>query len=160
MSTLDRAVAIAVEAHTGQYDRAGRPYILHPLRVMAAFQHEPAPHGEALRIIGVLHDVVEDNPAWSLQRLREEGFAQEVLKALDHLTWHKQSERYEDFIRRALANPLSRRVKIADLRDNMDLTRLEFIDDHTVARLRRYLAAWHEATRSEGSLLPTDPSHP
>ncbi|MGL4650268.1 MAG: HD domain-containing protein, partial [Caldilineaceae bacterium] len=130
MSSVERAVAIAIEAHAGQLDKSGKAYIAHPLRVMAAFAHEPGAEGEALRMVAVLHDVVEDAPAWPLERLRGEGFLPEIIDAVDHLT-RRESESYEAFVDRALAHPLARRVKLADLRDNMDLTRLLDIDEKT-----------------------------
>ncbi len=144
MSTLARALAIAAEAHAEQKDKSGRPYIEHPLRVMAAFAAEPGAAGEQLRMIAILHDVVEDAPAWPLTRLREEGFTPEVLAAVDHLS-RREGESYTDFVARAISHPLALRVKLADLRDNMDLTRLPELDDKTVARLRRYHKAWRTA---------------
>src|SRR6202034_2035323 len=85
MRELERAIAIAVEGHSGQVDKAGEPYILHPLRVMlnCATAEE--------RIVGVLHDVVEDCPGWTFERLREEGFSDTVLTALDAVT-HREGE--------------------------------------------------------------------
>ena len=79
--TLERAIAIATEAHAGQADKAGAPYVLHPLRVMQALGSEQE------RIVGVLHDVVEDGgPAWTFDRLADEGFTTEVLEALRLVT--------------------------------------------------------------------------
>lgn len=143
MSKLERAIEIAVEAHAGQVDRNGAPYILHPLRVMAQMESNEE------RIVAVLHDVVEDNPAWSFARLREEGFGEAVMVALEHVT-KREGEAYADFVGRSAQRPLARRVKLADLRDNMDIRRLDELDDRAVERLRRYLAAWHFLTR-EGS---------
>ena len=118
MATLERAIAIAAEAHAGQRDKAGAPYILHPLRVMLRL-------GDPVdRIVAVLHDVVEDAPAWPLERLRAEGFSEEVLEAVERLT-KRPGEDYEESIERAGAHPIARRVKVADLEDNMDLARLE-----------------------------------
>jgi (p)ppGpp synthase/HD superfamily hydrolase len=145
MATVERALAIAVEAHAGQRDKNGRAYISHPLRVMAAFGSEPGAEGEALRMVALLHDVVEDAPAWPLDRLAAEGFAPDVLAAIDHLT-RREGEAYEAFVQRAIAHPLARRVKLADLRDNMDITRLATLDDAAITRLRRYHAAWKSIT--------------
>lgn len=116
MSTLERAIVIAAEAHAGQVDKAGAPYILHPLRLMLQMEKPED------RIVAVLHDVVEDTD-WTLQRLRDEGFAQVVINAIDSVTWRKYED-YEDFILRASRNPIGRRVKLADLHDNCDLSRI------------------------------------
>lgn len=148
MSTLARALEIAAAAHAKQTDKSGRPYIEHPLRVMASFAAAPGAQGEQLRMIAILHDVVEDAPDWPLQRLREEGFADEVIDAVDHLT-RREDEEYGDFVERAISHPLARPVKLADLRDNMDITRLPELDDKAVKRLRRYLAAWRAATTAD-----------
>ena len=117
MSTLERAIAIAAEAHAGQLDKAGQPYILHPLRVM--FRVEGTPE----RIVAVLHDVVEDSPV-TLVDLAEEGFTREVIAALEALTKRPGESRLEA-ARRAAADPLARVVKLADNAENMDLSRIE-----------------------------------
>ena len=93
MSTLERAVVIAAEAHAGQVDKAGAPYILHPLRLMLQMEKTED------RIVAVLHDVVEDTD-WTLERLRKEGFPQVIIDAIDSVTWRKYED-YEDFILRA-----------------------------------------------------------
>lgn len=116
MSTLERAVAIAAQAHEGQVDKGGQPYILHPLRVMMAVEPED-------RIAAVLHDVMEDCPHWTVQGLRNEGFGESAIEALVALT-RGSDEGYNAFIRRAGANPMARRVKLADLSDNMNLSRI------------------------------------
>ncbi len=105
MSTLERAIAIAVEAHAGQIDKAGAPYILHPLRVMLAVSSTDE------RIAAVLHDVCEDCPGWTPDRLRAEGFAPQIIAALDSVT-KREGEGYDDFVRRAavctaVTNPAS-----------------------------------------------------
>lgn len=131
--TLERAIAIAVEAHAGQSDKAGNPYILHPLRVMFAQNTIGA------MIVGVLHDVVEDS-AWTFDRLRAEGYNEDVLAALDRVT-KRDGENYDDFISRSSGHPISRAVKLADLMDNMDVTRLNVITAKDEARLAKYRAA-------------------
>lgn len=135
---VEEAIALAVEAHRGQTDRSGAPYILHPLRVM--FRVET----DAERIAAVLHDVVEDTP-WTLEGLRERGFPAEVVEAVDHLT-RRESESYEEFVRRAGAHPVARRVKIADLEDNMDVRRIGAVSGKDVERLARYHRAWRSLT--------------
>ena len=116
MSLLERAIGIAVEAHRGQTDRYRAPYILHPLRVMGRVETEQE------KLVAILHDVVEDTH-WTLAELRREGFSEEVLAALDAVT-KRDGEAYEDFVGRSAGNALARRVKLADLEDNMDLRRL------------------------------------
>jgi (p)ppGpp synthase/HD superfamily hydrolase len=143
MSTLERAIAIAAEAHMGQVDKAGAPYILHPLRVMLRVRTAPE------RIAAVLHDVVEDTP-WTLEALAAEGFAPEVLAAVDALT-RREGESYEAFVARAGADPIGRAVKLADLAENMDLTRLEAPSAHDFARLERYRRAVAHLTIDEPS---------
>ena len=132
--TLEDALALAVEAHRGQRDKAGQTYILHPLRVMMRLETETE------RMVAVLHDVVEDSP-WTLERLRGLGYPEEVLGALDCLT-KREGETYEAFIERLLPHPLARRVKRADLEDNMDVRRLPAVTAKDAERLARYRAAW------------------
>ena len=91
---LERAIAISVEAHRGQVDKAGSPYILHPLRVMLAGSTDDE------RIVGVLHDVCEDCDGWDFNRLRSEGFPEHIIVALDAVT-KRDGEGYEEFVRRA-----------------------------------------------------------
>ena len=132
---LDRAVLIAAQAHLGQKDRVGAPYILHPLRMMLRF------NAQTEMIVAVLHDVVEDNPDWNFDRLRQEGFSEEIIQAVDHLT-RREQESYEEFVDRTSQNELARRVKLADLEDNMNLTRLKSLSGNDQKRLERYHRAW------------------
>jgi (p)ppGpp synthase/HD superfamily hydrolase len=134
---LDKAILIAAQAHLGQTDRVGAPYILHPLRMMMRFESETD------RIVAVLHDVVEDSPEWTVDRLRQSGFTEEIVQAVDHLT-RRQEETYEGFVKRSGQNALARRVKLADLEDNMDLKRLNSLTEKDQARLARYHRAWLE----------------
>jgi len=133
MSTLERAIAIAAEAHAGMVDKAGAPYILHPLRVMLRVNDDRA------RIAAVLHDIVEDTD-WTIERLRAEGFDEEVLAAIDALT-RREGEDYFDFCRRAAQNPIARIVKRADLEDNLDLSRIPNPTPKDLERVERYRRA-------------------
>jgi len=139
MSTLERAIEIATEAHKGQVDKAGNEYIGHPLRVMEM--------GKTLeeKIVGVLHDVVEDTD-WTFERLEAEGFAPEVMAALRCVTKTSENENYDDFIGRVKKNPLAAAVKINDLTDNMDIRRLPYLSDKDVKRLKKYLKAYKRLT--------------
>ncbi|NEP84083.1 MAG: GTP pyrophosphokinase [Okeania sp. SIO3B3] len=132
---LDKAILIAAQAHLGQTDRADAPYILHPLRVMFHLESETE------MTIAILHDVVEDNPAWTLDRLCAEGFSEEVVAAVDCLT-RREDESYDAYIDRIGANPLARRVKLADLHDNMNIKRLPAMTEKNLHKIARYHQAW------------------
>ena len=128
MSTLERAIEIAARKHLGKVDKAGEPYILHPLRVMLRLPTtEP-------RIVGVLHDVLEDTDT-TADELLAQGFSTEIVRALEALTKRK-GESYMEFVRRAAKNILARQVKLADLRDNLDPDRLAKLPADEAARLR------------------------
>ena len=135
MSSLQRAIEIATEAHSGQFDKSGKDYIGHPLRVMEMGQTEEE------RIVGVLHDVIEDTD-WTFEALEAEGFSQEIIGALRCVTKISENENYDDFIERVKKNPLAVAVKINDLTDNMDIRRLPYLSDKDVKRLKKYLKAY------------------
>lgn len=155
MATLERAIQIATQAHAGQLDKSGFPYILHPLRVMNAF-------GPALftyerkdlvdyRIVAVLHDTIEDTPI-SLKDLEEEGFNQEILIALDGVT-RRGGEKYFDFILRAgSTSKVSHVVKIADILDNM--SRLQYLPKK--AEQIGLAGRYKKALMSLGCLVPME----
>jgi len=130
---IEAALALAVAAHRGQRDKGGTAYILHPVRVMTRLSR-PAEQAVAL-----LHDVVEDCGV-TLDDLRGEGFPEAVLTGVAAMT-RRAGESYEAFIERTAAHPLARRVKRADIADNMDVTRLGPLAAADLARLRRYQAA-------------------
>jgi len=130
MSTLEKAISIAIEAHEGDVDKAGSPYILHPLRVMLQMETEEE------MIVAVMHDVVEDSD-YSFAKLKEIGFSERVLEALDSVT-KRAGEAYEDFVKRAASHPIGKKIKLADLRDNMDLSRLAKITDVDLKRVQKY----------------------
>ena len=131
---LEKAVAIAVEAHRGQRDRNGAPYITHPIRVMERLK---TPEEQTA---GILHDVVEDT-RWTFEDLRREGFPNQVLHALECVT-KRDGEAYEDFVKRSASDDLARRVKLADLEDNMDLRRLPEVTEKDLPRLQKYVKGW------------------
>lgn len=136
MSTLERVIEIAVDAHRGQVDKGGQPYILHPLRVMLRLPDDPT-----LRITALLHDVVEDS-AWTLEALAAEGFVPAVLEALAALTKQPGEDRLSA-ARRAATLPVARAVKLADNAENSDLGRIP----HPSARDHARLAEYHEVRR-------------
>lgn len=129
-SMLEKAINLASTAHAGQPDKAGKPYILHPLRLMLKFNSEEE------MIVAMLHDVVEDSGI-SLEQLRRQGFAQPIVAAVDCLT-RRKGESYEDFIARIKVNNLARKVKIEDIKDNLDLTRLTTVSENDLLRAAKY----------------------
>lgn len=129
-SLIDKAVGMAHQAHIGQTDKAGRPYILHALRLMLKFDTE------AEMIVAVLHDVIEDSDV-TLEHLKESGYPSPVIAAIDCLT-RRKDESYDDFIKRIKTNSLARKVKIADLMDNLDLTRLVVLTEQDLLRINKY----------------------
>jgi len=133
---LGKAIGIAAQAHAGQKDKFGGSYILHPLRLMMKMNTEEE------MIISVLHDVVEDSD-WNIDTLRSEGFPENVLNALDHLT-RREDETYEEFIQRAKKNTLARKIKLADLEDNMDMKRITGLREKDMKRLEKYHRSWLE----------------
>src|SRR5215207_2502075 len=133
-ATVEDAISIAAQAHKGQKDKAGAPYLLHPLRMMMRMT------SEAAMMAAVLHDVVEDTD-WTLGRLREAGFSDEVIEAVDCLT-HREGESYEEFVERVRTNPIARQVKIADLEDNMNIRRIGQLGAKDLERLGKYHRAW------------------
>ena len=134
MATLERAMEIARQAHAGQIDKAGADYIEHPLRVMEMGENEEQ------KIVGVLHDVVEDSD-WTFEMLEAEGFSSEVITALKCVTKLSEEEDYDHFIGRVLTNELAMRVKLLDLEDNMDLARLAECTEADVKRNQKYKEA-------------------
>lgn len=115
MGRLEQAIALAAEAHSGQVDKAGRPYILHPLRVMLSVP-------DYAKECAVLHDMVEDCPGYDLQLLEKHGFHTVLLSALDAIT-KRNGEKYEAYLERVASNAIALEVKLADLRDNLDASR-------------------------------------
>lgn len=136
---LDRAKAIATSAHEGQVDKAGKPYIKHPMRVMNM--------GKTVeeKIAGVLHDVVEDSD-WTFEMLEKEGIPKDVMDALRCVTKLSEDEDYDHFIERVKTNPLAVKVKLNDLKDNMDITRLGEVTEKDLARLNKYIRAYRQLT--------------
>ena len=130
MSSLENALAIAAAAHAGQIDKAGQPYILHPIRVMLSVKN-----GDE-RIAAILHDVVEDTPV-SFDDLESEGFSAAVVDAVRALTKTEGESRIEAALR-AVKDPIARQVKLADVSDNMDLSRIPSPTEKDHARQEEY----------------------
>jgi (p)ppGpp synthase/HD superfamily hydrolase len=140
-ATLEDAIAIAALAHKGQRDKAGSSYVLHPLRMMMKMKSEKA------MMVAVLHDVVEDSKEWTFEGLREKGFSEEVIAALDCVT-NRPGEDYGDFIKRVQTNPIACEVKIADLEDNMNIQRINQITPRDLERLEKYHKYWSLLTKT------------
>ena len=136
---LDRAIELAKQHHEGQTDKAGKPYIEHPLRVMNQVESEEE------KIVAVLHDIVEDTDI-SLDDLRNEGFSEKVVSAVECLT-KQEGENYDSYIERISFNPLAVKIKLADLEDNRDLTRLPEVTDKDLKRIEKYDKALKKLTR-------------
>lgn len=128
-----KAFQIAYNAHKGQFDKGGNPYILHPIMVALNVESDDE------KIVALLHDVVEDTGT-TLDDLWEAGFSDRIIEAVDVLT-KKDSENYEDYLCRVKENELAKNVKIADLRHNSDVSRLKTVNEKDVARITKYLKA-------------------
>ncbi len=135
MSALEKDIGIACKAHKGKKDKAGNSYILHPLRVMMRMDSPRE------MMVAVMHDVVEDSEKWTLQKLNDEGFDQEVIKAIDALT-KRGEETYMEFIERVSQNKIGIKVKLADLEDNMNVMRLGNLTEKDAKRIDKYHHAW------------------
>ena len=141
MSTLEKAISLAAEAHNGQKDKNDAPYILHPLRVMARVQSDTE------KIAAVLHDTIEDTD-YTIEKLREKGYSEQVLEAIDCLT-KRDGEDYDKYLNRSISNPIAQKVKIADLEDNMDIRRFDVLKEEDLKRLNKYLRAWKCLTKGD-----------
>lgn len=128
--TLERAIEIAARRHAGQVDKGGAPYILYPLRVMLRV----APGAQ--QIVAVLHDVVEDSEV-TFEDLEREGFSAEVINGLRAVT-KVEGESYEDFVARAALDPVGKAVKLADLMENSDLSRIAEPSQKDLGRVEKY----------------------
>lgn len=130
MSTLERAIELAITAHAGQVDKATEPYILHPLRVMLSVSVTDE------RIVAVLHDVIEDTDI-TAKDLLADGFSTRVVDAVVTLS-KTEGQSYEQYIEGVALNPLARVVKLADLKDNSDLSRIPNPTERDYERLEKY----------------------
>ena len=136
MAGLDKAIACAAAAHVGQKDKAGKPYILHPIRVMMQMKTETE------QIIAILHDVLEDTDC-TTKALKQQGFSSEIINAVLTLT-RSDKDSYEDYINRIKKESITKRVKLADLSDNMNISRISSLRESDVERVLKYHRAWVE----------------
>ena len=137
---LERAIQIAVDAHAGVKDKGGKAYILHPISVMMRCETDEE------KIVAILHDVVEDTD-WTFEALREEEFTDSIIEALKTVNKHSEDEDYDEFVQRSLKNEIGRKVKIADLRENLDVTRIGELTDKDLERIDKYKRALKVLTR-------------
>ncbi|MEI6554601.1 MAG: GTP pyrophosphokinase [Paludibacter sp.] len=135
---LEKAISIALLAHKGQIDKGGNPYILHPLRIMIGM-----PTIEE-KIVAVLHDVLEDSNI-TIQNLREENYSEKILNALTLLT-KNENQSYNEYISEIKKNTLATKVKLADLRDNMDKNRIINPNEKDIERMNKYIKAFKQLT--------------
>lgn len=135
MKYLELAIRIATEAHAGQFDKGGKPYILHPLHLMSQLMFD-----KELATIAVLHDVIEDS-AFTVPYLETLGFSERVLDALELLT-HRSHVSYADYIRDIATNYDAIRVKRKDLEHNSDITRLKGVTKKDLQRIEKYHKAF------------------
>lgn len=129
---LGKMLVIATNAHAGQFDKGGNPYILHPLKVM----HYLKTDDEELMCIALGHDVIEDTNT-TYQDLREAGISDRVIAGIRALT-KQPGQTYAEYKETVFANPDAMRVKMADLRHNTDIRRLKGIRDKDIERMVRY----------------------
>jgi len=134
MKLIEKSLNIALRAYAGKTDKAGREYIHHPLRIMAKMETDEE------MSVALLHDVIEDSDI-TAQQLLAEGVPAEVVDAVVCLT-KNEGEGYQEFIARAKKNALSKKVKIADIEDNINVLRLTSLDDTAYARIKKYHIAW------------------
>ncbi len=128
-----KALKLCFAAHKYQLDKSGMPYVFHPFHLAEQMTDEEN------TVVALLHDVVEDTP-YTIGDLREMGFPEPVLEAIRLMT-HDDGEPYLDYVARLKTNPIARAVKLADLRHNSDLTRLDTVDERALARVEKYKKA-------------------
>lgn len=129
------ALELAVKKHKNQTDKAGNPYILHPLHVMENVKNKDA------KIVAILHDIIEDTDVTE-DYLLEIGISKHIVDAVVLLT-HNDNTEYQEYVKNLSSNPLSKEVKIADLQHNMDLKRLPILKEKDLDRNRKYQIAYH-----------------
>ena len=128
-----QAMKLCFEAHKQQQDKSGMPYVFHPFHLAEQMEDEDTV------VVALLHDVMEDTP-YTLTDLRNMGYPDVVLDALALMT-HDPAVPYMDYVRKIKNNPIARKVKLADLRHNSDLSRLDVVDEKGLARVEKYKQA-------------------
>ena len=128
-----RALALCFEAHKDQKDKSGLPYVFHPFHLAEQMEDEDT------TIVALLHDVIEDTE-YTIEDLQKAGFTQNVISAIALMT-HNPQMPYMEYVRAIKSNPIARAVKLADLRHNSDMTRLDIITQRDEERAQKYLDA-------------------
>lgn len=128
-----KALKLCFEAHKDQVDKSGIPYVFHPFHLAEQMETEET------TIVALLHDVVEDTE-YTLEDIAKMGFGDNVIKAISLLT-HDNDTDYMDYIREIKNNPVAKAVKLADLKHNSDLSRLDTVDEKALKRREKYLEA-------------------
>lgn len=128
-----KALKLCFEAHKDQVDKSGMPYVFHPFHLAEQMNTEQT------TIVALLHDLVEDTP-YTVEDLAGMGFDKAVTDAITLMT-HDPGVDYMDYVRRIKDNPITRAVKLADLKHNSDLTRLDTVDEKALKRREKYLNA-------------------
>ena len=128
-----KAMKLSFDAHKNQVDKTGMPYIFHPFHLAEQMNSEIA------IVCALLHDVVEDTE-YTIDDLQSMGFPKDVLDVLQLLT-HDKDVPYMDYVKNLSINPIAKQVKLADLRHNSDLTRLDFVDEIALERVEKYQKA-------------------
>ena len=154
MRKIEKAIEIAMVAHKGQVDKAGKPYILHPLRLMLQLDDTTD------MIAAVLHDVLEDSD-YTPERLMLEGIPGEAVKVVQHLS-RKGGETYQEFIMRVAGDERATRIKMLDLVDNLNISRIENVTRKDLGRVAKYHAAlkYLKEKSSDGQGCPPSSSGP
>ena len=135
-----KAIKIAFKAHEGSFDRSGIPYVTHPLHVAESMETEDE------TVAAILHDVVEDTDM-TIDDLRKEGFTEEQLEAVRLLT-HEDGISYADYVKRLKSNEIARKVKLSDLKHNMDRSRIRNASEKDEIRYKKYEYAYRFLTEA------------
>ena len=127
------ALKLCFNAHKEQIDKSGMPYVFHPFHLAEQMTDEPT------TVVALLHDLIEDT-AYTLDDLHALGFSEQICEAIALMT-HDEAVAYMDYVAAIKENPIARTVKLADLRHNSDMTRLDTVTERDLARAEKYAAA-------------------
>ena len=128
-----KALKLSFEAHKDQLDKSGIPYVYHPFHLAEQMETEDAV------VVALLHDVVEDT-VYTLDDIRAMGFPERIVKSLALMT-HDKSVPYMEYVKKIKSDPVAKAVKLADLRHNSDLSRLDYVDERALERIEKYKKA-------------------
>lgn len=129
---LNKAILLCCKAHDGQFDKGGMPYYLHPFFVALNVKTIEE------KIVALLHDVVEDTNV-TFEDLEKMGFSSKIVEAIKAIT--KNGESYEEYLCKVKENEIAKKVKMEDIKHNMDLSRLSVITDKDLKRVEKYKKA-------------------